>query len=103
MLWQLQVPSCKPSQWNEKDTMNMLYKYHFKRRTIVSIDQLYLFTQWVAYENNIIEMHTLLAKLYPSHHQFNNRELQAQSSMFKAAGCTDVTPFNSEVSLVITF
>ncbi|CAI2200255.1 1636_t:CDS:2, partial [Funneliformis geosporum] len=49
MLRQLQVLSCKPSQWNEKDTINMLYEYHLKRRTIAT-------------------------KLYPSYHQFNDRD-----------------------------
>jgi len=96
-----QVPSCKPSQWNDKITMNALYEYHLKRRTMANINWLDLFTQWADRENNIIEMNMSLAKLYPPHHQFSNRELQAWDSMFRAAGCTDITPFDGEISPVI--
>ncbi|PKY62343.1 hypothetical protein RhiirA4_488660 [Rhizophagus irregularis] len=52
---------------------------------------------------NIIEINTILTNLYPKNYQFSNREMQAWSSMLKAASCTDITPFNSEVSPVIVF
>lgn len=82
--------------------MNSLYEYHLKRRTIVGINWLQLFKQWES-GGNIIEINTILTNLYPKNYQFSDREMQAWSSMLKAAGCTDITPFNSEVSPVIVF
>ena len=82
--------------------MNSLYEYHLKRRTIVGINWFQLFKQW-EFSGNIIEISTILKELYPKNYQFNDREMQAWSSMLKAAGCTDITPFNSEVSPVIVF
>jgi hypothetical protein len=82
--------------------MNSLYEYHLKRRTIVGVNWLQLFKQWET-SGNIIEINVVLASLYPTNYQFNDREMQAWNSMLKAAGCTDITPFSKEVSHVITF
>ncbi|PKY34149.1 hypothetical protein RhiirB3_532729 [Rhizophagus irregularis] len=64
---------CQPFQWSNKELMNSLYEYYLKRQTIVGINWLQLFK--------------------------HDREMQAWSSMLKAAGCTDIIPFNSEISL----
>ena len=82
--------------------MNNLYEYHLKRRTIIEVNWLQLFKQWES-SGCIIEINTALVNLYPKNYQFNDREMQAWSSMLKAAGCTDVTPFNNDVSPVIIF
>ncbi|POG69437.1 hypothetical protein GLOIN_2v1877516 [Rhizophagus irregularis DAOM 181602=DAOM 197198] len=58
---------------SNKELMNSLYEYYLKRQTIVGINWLQLFK--------------------------HDREMQAWSSMLKAAGCTDIIPFNSEISL----
>ena len=101
-LRRLYIPKCQPSQWSNEELMNSLYEYHLKRRTIVGINWLHLFKQWES-GGNIIEINTILTNLYPKNYQFSDREMQAWSSMLKAAGCTDITPFNSEVSPVIIF
>ena len=76
--------------------MNSIYEYHLKRRTIVGINWLQLFKQWES-SGNIIKINTTLANLYPKNYQFSDREMQAWSSMFKATGYTDITPFSSEI------
>ncbi|RGB39733.1 hypothetical protein C1646_754231 [Rhizophagus diaphanus] len=88
---------CQPSQWSNEELINSLYKYHLKRQTIVRINWLQLFKQWESGEN-IIEINAILTNLYPKNYQFSDREMQAWSSMLKAASCTDITLFNSEVS-----
>ncbi|RHZ62249.1 hypothetical protein Glove_341g69 [Diversispora epigaea] len=97
VLQQSHISKCQPSQWNNEELMNHLYEYHLKRQTIVEINWLQLFKQW---ESNgyIIEINTTLSNLYPKKYQFNDREMQAWSSMLKVTGCTNVTPFNSNIS-----
>ena len=102
VLQQSYIPKCQPSQWNNEELMNRLYEYHLKRRTIVEINWLQLFKQWES-SGYIIEINTTLSNLYPKNYQFSDREMQAWSSMLKAAGSTDVTPFNNDVSPVIIF
>lgn len=98
LLKQLQVPTCKPDQWSNKSVMTSLYDYHLKRRTIRTVDWLQFFTSWSNRKSNIIELTMSLRSMYPEKHVFNERELQAWNSMLKAAGCTDITPFDSDIS-----
>ncbi|RHZ71753.1 hypothetical protein Glove_253g31 [Diversispora epigaea] len=97
VLQQSHIPKCQPSQWNNEELMNRLYEYHLKKRTIVEINWLQLFKQW-KFSGYIIEINTTLSNLYSKKYQFNDREMQAWSSMLKATGCTNVTPFNSNIS-----
>jgi len=100
LLQQLQVPTCKPHQWNDKNVMISLYEYHLKRRTIIMVEWLQLFTLWLTKGNNIIELMTSFKKIYPQKYVFSERELQAWNSMLRAAGCSDVTPFDNDISPV---
>ncbi|CAG8451998.1 8156_t:CDS:2 [Diversispora eburnea] len=48
---------------------------------------------------NIIEINITLTHLYPKIYKFTDREIQAWSLMLKAAGCTNITPFNNSISM----
>ncbi|RHZ78940.1 hypothetical protein Glove_153g65 [Diversispora epigaea] len=78
--------------------MNSLYEYHLKKRTIASVNWLQLFKEWESC-GNIIEINTALTRLYPKKYKFTDREIQAWSSMLKAARCTNITPFNNSISM----
>ena len=95
-----QIPRCQPKDWNDKPTMDKLYKYHLYRRTITNIDWYSLFFTWFNQTNSILELRTSLSKIYPSNHQFSEREIQAWHSFLRAAGCTNIKPFKSDVSMV---
>ncbi|RHZ89316.1 hypothetical protein Glove_16g30 [Diversispora epigaea] len=98
ILQQLSIPRCQPSQWNDEEIMNGLYEYHFKRRTIANVNWLQLFKEWESW-GNIFEINTVLVRLYPKNHKFSNQKMQAWNSMLKAAGCTNITPFNNDISM----
>ncbi|RHZ74545.1 hypothetical protein Glove_221g18 [Diversispora epigaea] len=98
ILQQLSIPRCQPSQWNDEEIMNGLYEYHLKRRTIANVNWLQLFKEWESW-GNIFEINTVLVRLYPKNHKFSDREMQAWNSMLKAVGCTNITPFNNDISM----
>ena len=100
MLKNHQIPKCQLKDWNDESIMDKLYKYHLQRRTITNINWYSLFVRWFNQTNNILELRTSLSKIYPSNHQFSDRELQAWHSFLKAEGCTNITPFKSDVSMV---
>jgi hypothetical protein len=96
------VPTCKPSDWTNYALMEILFKYHLKRRTDSNIRWYTLFENWIN-NSSIIELYTQLKSLYPIRHKFGDREIRAWQCMLKAAGCHDITPFTKKNSKVNFF
>ena len=96
------VPTCKPSDWTNYAIMEILFKYHLKRRTISDIRWYTLFENWIN-NSSIIEFYTQLKSLYPIRHKFCDREIRAWQCMLRAAGCHNITPFIKENSKVNYF
>jgi len=94
------VPTCSTQDWNNLDIMTSLYNYHLRRRTISSVKWKLLFDKWVDQESNIIEIYSNLKTIYPARHKFGDREISAWKSFLKAAGCSNITPFESKESKV---
>jgi hypothetical protein len=100
ILQDLNLLTCTPKEWEDKDLMNKIFEHHLKRRTIAKIDWYNLFHQWRNSDSNIIELTSSLEKIYPSGHHFTARELRAWNAMLKSVGCTDITPFSNTISPV---
>lgn len=83
--------------------MEPLYLYHLKSRTLADVDWYKLFKNWSLQSSNIIEIQSELSCIYPSDYIFNDREYRAWRSLIKAAGGTNITPFNKKESLVLQF
>ncbi|RHZ82683.1 hypothetical protein Glove_105g11 [Diversispora epigaea] len=96
--WMGAGEGCQLSQWNDEEIMNDLYEYHLKRRTIANVNWLQLFKEWESW-GNIFEINTVLVRLYLKNHKFSDQEMQAWNSMLKAVGCTNITPFNNDISM----
>jgi len=89
-----------PNDWNNQEKMKLLFDYHLRRRTLANIEWYSFFNNWFFQKNNIMEIHMVLKKMYPANYKISNRELQAWHSMLRAAGCTNITPFTSNISPV---
>ncbi|CAJ0862124.1 17200_t:CDS:2 [Entrophospora sp. SA101] len=79
--------------------MEPLYLYHLKSRTLADVNWYKLFKNWSLQSSNIIEIQSGLSCIYPSDYIFNDREYCAWRSLIKAAGGTNITPFNKKESL----
>jgi hypothetical protein len=95
-----QIPTCMPNDWNNQEKMKLLFDYHLRRRTLANIEWYSLFNNWFFQKNNIMEIYIILKKMYPTNYKMSDRELQAWHSMLRAAGCTNITPFTSNISPV---
>ena len=80
--------------------MTLLYNYHLRRRTISNINWKLLFDKWMDQESDIIEIYSVLKIIYPIYYTFGDREISAWQFFLKAAGCSNITPFESKESKV---
>jgi len=58
------------------------------------------FTEWYHETKTIIEITNALKAIYPLNHSFSEREMRAWRAMLTHAGCTNITPFNKNISSV---
>ncbi|CAJ0835368.1 9581_t:CDS:2, partial [Entrophospora sp. SA101] len=91
--------TCTSKDWNNLNIMEPLYLYHLKSHTLADVDWYKLFKNWSLQSSNIIEIRSELSCIYPSDYIFNDREYHAWRSLIKAAGDTNITPFNKKESL----
>jgi len=102
-LTQHQKPTCTFKDWNNLNVMEPLYLHHLKTRTLAIIDWHKLFENWSLQSSGIVELQSELASIYPSNHIFNDREFRAWKALIKAAGGTNITPFDKKESKVLQF
>lgn len=96
-----QKPTCTFKDWNNLNTMELLYLNHLKTHTLANIDWYKLFENWSLQSSDIIEIQSELSNIYPPNHLFNDRELRAWRALIKAAGGTNITPFGKKESMVL--
>ncbi|GET02749.1 hypothetical protein GLOIN_2v1781826 [Rhizophagus clarus] len=53
------------------------FDYHVKRRTLANANWKYFFTNWVEFENPIIDLVPSLRTIYPKGYEFSERKLGA--------------------------
>ena len=94
------IPKCDETFWHNKNIMNHLYNYFLRRQTISNVQWHEFFIDWKNNPCTIIELYSSLTALYPPQYNFKDRELRAWKSMFKAAGCHEITPFTKDKSKV---
>lgn len=87
------VVSCNYNDWNNATIMDKLFEKYLKRKiAIAGIEWRKLFTEWATQKSGIAEFFSLLRIIYPENYTFAKHEIQAWQRLFKAAGCTDITP-----------
>ena len=64
------------------------------------INWLQLFHDWYKQESSIVQFPSILAKIYPKDYKLQDKELRAWRAMFKACGCSNITPFSREKSQI---
>ena len=90
---QVSIPNeCTIADWHDRTIMEHLFKLHLKKVVGGSVEWYQIFQSWMQQESNIIELYTHIGKIYNSNHEFQERELRAWRAMFRAAGCTNITP-----------
>ena len=94
-----QIPKCNPTFWSNEDTMCQIFNYHLKKRTIANINWFYFFETWKN-QSTVIELNIALKNLYPTGYVFNQHEIEAWQVMLKATGCTKISPFEKNQSMV---
>ncbi|RHZ88404.1 hypothetical protein Glove_23g270 [Diversispora epigaea] len=95
-----ELPTCQPTDWTNDDTMNVLYSYYLKKRTLANINWQSMFLKWTS---GIMEIWSSLRKIYPENHVFGEREIRAWQAFLRAAGCTNITPSGIDKSKAIYF
>jgi hypothetical protein len=93
---------CIVTDWYNKTIMEHLFKLYLKKVASGSVEEWHqVFQNWRQQKSNIIELYTHIGKIYNPNHKFHERELRAWRAMFRAAGCTNITPCDKEISNVI--
>lgn len=93
---------CTITEWHNKTIMEHLFKLYLKKVASGSVEEWHqVFWNWRQQKSNIIELYSHISKIYNPNHKFNERELRAWRAMFRAAGCTNITPCDKEISNVI--
>ncbi|CAB4395570.1 unnamed protein product [Rhizophagus irregularis] len=99
-LLQSEAVICKPDEWNNHEKLTKVFDRHIKSRklpnTMVNWSQ--LFHDWYKQDSSIIQFPSILAKIYPEDYKLQDKELRAWRAMFKACGCSNITPFSHEES-----
>ena len=80
--------------------MEKLYELHLKRNIKRSVEWYQVFQHWIQQKSNVIELYTHLSKVYDLNYKFQERELRTWRIMFHAIGCTNITPYNKNISCI---
>ena len=86
------------ADWNNETIMNQLYELHLKRTIRRSVQWNQVFQNWIQQKSNIIELYTHLGKVYDLNYEISERELRSWRTMFRTLGCTNITPYNNDIS-----
>ncbi len=100
---QQKIPTCSPQEWKNYSTMDSLFDFHLRRRTIANIDWYQLFVKWDKQESSLIEMHNELQIIYSENYEFNIRELRAWYAFLRAVGAHNVTPWSNDDECQVFF
>ena len=93
---------CTVADWNNEIIMEHLFDLHLRKAVSKSVKEWHqIFQGWKLQQSNIIELYTHLSKIYGPNHEFRDRELRAWHAIFNATGCTNITPYDKEISKVI--
>jgi len=94
LLLRASIPNeCTITDWHNKTIMEHLFQLHLKRVACGSVEEWHqIFQNWIQQKSNIIELYTHISKIYNPNHEFRERELRGWRAMFRAAGCTNITP-----------
>ncbi|RHZ78587.1 hypothetical protein Glove_159g30 [Diversispora epigaea] len=94
-----ELPICSINEWDNIETMNRAFEQHLKKKiAISSLNWMQFFITWKKQKSNIIELITHLKSLYPSSHEFTDRELCAWRKMMKSVGCINIIPYKKQKS-----
>src|SRR5438034_967872 len=80
--------------------MENLYELYLKRNIRRSVEWRQVFQNWIQQKSSIIEIYAHLSKIYDADYEFQERELRTWHMMLCAMGCTDITPYNKDISCV---
>ena len=87
------VESCSYNDWNDAIIMGKLFDKYLKRRIAISgVEWRKVFTEWASQKSGIVEFFSTLRTIYPENYIFFEQEIQAWRRLFKAAGCSEITP-----------
>ncbi|RGB22570.1 hypothetical protein C1646_775865 [Rhizophagus diaphanus] len=74
---------------------NALY---LKRNIRRSVEWRQVFQNWIQQKSNIIEIYDHFSKIYDVDYEFQEREMRVWHMMLRIIECTDITPYNKDVS-----
>lgn len=88
------------TDWNNEIIMEHLYELYLKRNIRRSVEWRQVFQNWMQQKSHIIKLYTHFCEIYDLDYKFQERELHAWRMMLRATGCTNITPYNKDVSCV---
>ncbi|CAG8487691.1 16453_t:CDS:2 [Cetraspora pellucida] len=95
----LMPDKCTLADWDNKMIMEHFFDLHLKKAVGKSIEEWHrVFQIWKQQKSNVIELHTHLNKVYSLDHELREREARAWRAIFCAVGCTNITPYNKQIS-----
>ncbi|RHZ50567.1 hypothetical protein Glove_495g38 [Diversispora epigaea] len=98
------IVTCLPDEWHNYEKLTKVFDRHIKTRKLhnTTINWTHLFDDWYKRYSTIVIFPLVLSKMYPENYKFQDKELRAWRAMFKACGCSNVTPF-SQIKSQIEF
>ncbi|RHZ49869.1 hypothetical protein Glove_510g27 [Diversispora epigaea] len=98
------IVTCLPDEWHNYEKLTKVFDRHIKTRKLpnTTINWTHLFDDWYKRHSTIVIFPLVLSKIYPENYKFQDKELRAWRAMFKACGCSNVTPF-SQIKSQIEF
>jgi hypothetical protein len=96
----LRTPFCTINEWSNEILMSQLYKHHLYKFTPASTPWYEFLLNWKEQKCNVIELFSALEYIYPEEYQFKERELRAWKALLRSIGCTNITPFDKDISEV---
>ncbi|RHZ43627.1 hypothetical protein Glove_960g3 [Diversispora epigaea] len=98
------IVTCLSDEWHNYEKLTKVFDRHIKTRKLpnTTINWTHLFDDWYKRHSTIVIFPLVLSKIYPENYKFQDKELRAWRAMFKACGCSNVTPF-SQIKSQIEF
>ncbi|RHZ55862.1 hypothetical protein Glove_410g28 [Diversispora epigaea] len=93
------LPICTIKDWDNLEIMQPIFEKNLKKKiSTINLGWIQFFLNWKNQKTRIIEFIITLAQIYPSDHQFTERELRVWRRIMKDVGCTNITPFSKDKS-----
>jgi hypothetical protein len=97
----IDAPYCTSSHWDNIEIMTNAFKRCLKKKiSVVNVDWYQFFTKWKQQSTTIIEFTSHISSIYSEESEVADIILRSWRRMMRYVGCTNITPYEKDVSRV---